>query len=578
MILLGKIKEGAKGILKEHPASVVTFFLSFLFLGILSYDYKFKYPVPLDNTLTFLEYFFLALTPALLLCESNFRYKKSIGKIESLKQFNKSFVYLIVMVIAVLMSAAFALFRVRFFNVSEGFFGSSLNDAEEFFLRFFFVYLVICLCSAVFFLYKKSRLSFEQYCVKGFLGLLKGYLAYGVITLGALCIIWVFQTLIYDIDIIEFVIAIITGLVAYTTALLALSRPGDKISKFGNIMMGYVFPSILAIAFVIVYAYILKILFTWTFPSNKAFAIVTALFTSGICFWTMAQGCMEGVDNGYHKLLKIFPLLFIPFIAIQIMCLYMRVDQYGLTTTRYLGVLLIIFEIMYEIYYIVRLKAGKGLGGVLFPVMIAFALVFFLVPGVNAYASVTRSQKKVVESALTQLQNSTGISDQDLAKARSAFREITNDGGLEGKLYVNKLDEKYSKEFIDEKFRQGSSSYTEDRKYMYASTSFDTMDVSGYCNLAIVNISLSDDIDIHNIELTSGRETESYGVADLSALIKEMEIANKSGVNSYDMDSLIEKPFEPDEENTLYIEYISVEEDSFGNVVELHMNGYYLYN
>ncbi|MBQ3797822.1 MAG: hypothetical protein II842_16350, partial [Butyrivibrio sp.] len=43
MILLGKIKEGAKGILKEHPASVVTFFLSFLFLGILSYDYKFKY-------------------------------------------------------------------------------------------------------------------------------------------------------------------------------------------------------------------------------------------------------------------------------------------------------------------------------------------------------------------------------------------------------------------------------------------------------------------------------------------------------------------------------------------------------
>ena len=96
-----------------------------------------------------------------------------------------------------------------------------------------------------------------------------------------------------------FVSCVFLGILSYSYELkfsntvediLTLSKPSDTISKFGNIMMGYVFPGILAVAFVIVYIYILKILITWTFPSNEAFTIVTALFAAGICIWTMAQG------------------------------------------------------------------------------------------------------------------------------------------------------------------------------------------------------------------------------------------------------------------------------------------------
>ncbi len=575
MMWAAKLKAGVRDVLKDHPASVCSFFLSFFIYGIF-YSSSLKYPSLLKDIFTVIRYFFLCETAAFFLCEANYSYKRSVGRISSLKEINKSFVYVIVMAVGTVMSLIFALFRVKFFvGNSASFLGLSMYDSEELFLRFFYVYLMVCVSGGIFFLYKKAGLSFENYAVKGFLGIMKGYLAYAVIMLGALCIIFVFNELIKEIDLFEFVMAVITGLMAYTTVVMALSKPGEKISRFGNIMMGYVFPGILAVAFLIVYVYILKILLTWTFPSNEAFTIVTALFASGVCFWTMAFGCAEG---SLLKTLKLFPLLFIPFIFIQIMCLYMRVHQYGLTQSRYMGIMLILFELLYEVYYIWRFRIGEGLGGILFPTLIIFSLVILLVPGVNMFASVTRSQKKVVDRVVSELDSNLSVDSQSLARARSAFNEIERDGGLEGNRYLNKLYARYGKDTVEEYLdKEGDSTYR-DNKYFYAENDRNSIDVAGFSTMCEVDMYMySDTIDPSNVEL-KGRNGEYLDVqVDISGLIGDMENLYDKYSSNEKLDALVENPISFTDGSCLYISYISVEENDKGVITDLNIRGYYLY-
>ncbi len=575
MLWVKKIKTGAREIIKEHPFSICTFFVSCFILAILSYSYKLKFPKPLDDTLTFIRYFLLSITAAFFLCESSFKYNRMIGRIDSIKQIKKSFVYFIVVILGAAFSAVYALFQVLPYNSNLQLLGLSYSDIEDLFMRFFYVYLAICISTGLFFLYKKCGTSFENFSVKSFLGIMKGYLAYGVILLGALCIIWVFSLLIKDIDAVSFVMAIISGLMAYTTILMALSKPSVTISRFGNVMMGYVFPGLLSVAFAIVYVYIIKILVTWTFPSNEAFTIVTALFASGICIWTMAQGCMYG---NYLKVLKFFPLLFIPFIVIQIMCLFMRVNQYGVTPSRYAGIMLIVFEILYEIYYILRLSKGKGLGGFLFPVIIAFTVAGLIVPGINVFATVTRSQKKVVEKVVEQVASGISVDDQDLARAKSAYNEIRNQGGLEGTVFIRVLENKYSEEKIDEFMYHELASYSDRHMCFSTENTWDVVDVSGFNSMSQVDMySFEEEIDPASLELKSESGDTVLGKVDISSLISQMETnGNGAGYDS-NLKEYIREPLEFKDGSRLYISYIYFEEDDYGKITELNLRGYYLY-
>ena len=575
MLWFGKLKEDARKVFKEHPASIIACFLGFFFLGVID-DILSRFAGTRNarDVMTFLSDVCFSFAPALVLCESNFRYKQKIGKISSLMEIKKSAVYIVVLVIAAFMSIRFAALKADPDNHIYSVFDVDAIGADDLFIRFFVVYLAVCCISAVFFLYKKSGESFESYFVKGFLGILKGEVAYGVVLLGGLCIIWVFQTLIYDIDAIAIVVALISGVMAYPAFLVALSHPGEKVSKFGNIMMGYVFPGLLAAAFIIIYVYILKIVFTWKFPSNEAFAIVTALFISGICFWSMAQGCTEG---RYNKMLRIMPLLFIPFIVIQIICLYMRVAQYGITTTRYFGILLIVFEILYEIIYIVRWCLNKGMEWILFPMTLAFVIVSLVFPWVNVCASVTRSQGRVVERYIEDTLAGKETASKDLAGARSAYRVIDRDAGFEGARYIEKLKKKFPGFDVDKELNDSSSSsqVQDPVNYYYANNDIASFDTDGYARVG--NIAIDDyskDVDIRNVGLRYKKGGEVFGRVDLSGVISKMQKLREDGDEYEDA---IREPVRFTDDSKLYITYISFEEQG-GVISDLHINGFYLFD
>ena len=75
--------------------------------------------------------------------------------------------------------------------------------------------------------------------------------------------------------------------------------------------------------------------------------------------------------------------------------------------------------------------------------MLAFVVVYYVVPGINVYAATTNSQKGIVEAYVKELTEGQEISSQEKAKARSAFSQIQGHGDIEGSLFIEKLSSKY---------------------------------------------------------------------------------------------------------------------------------------
>ena len=88
-----------------------------------------------------------------------------------------------------------------------------------------------------------------------------------------------------------------------------------------------------------------KIIVSQEIPSNVIFRITAALFIVAAPSWTIINSYK--FKNLYEKVFKILPLLFIPFILLQVYSLGVRISDYGLTPVRYLGVVFVIFEMLY---------------------------------------------------------------------------------------------------------------------------------------------------------------------------------------------------------------------------------------
>ncbi|WP_022776755.1 DUF4153 domain-containing protein [Butyrivibrio sp. AE3009] len=580
MLWLNKVKGSAKEVLKEHPVSVCCFFLAALSYGIL--DEFFSLSIYFGNVIAnfakFLSILLFVITPAFLVCECNFAYKKSIGKISSLKEINKSFVYIIVSLIGLAISGIYGWMEVYLSAYDK----TLLGYFPDYFERVFYVYLAVCGVSSFFFMYKKSGEEFENYLVKAFLGTMKASLVYGVMLLGMLCMIWVFEALFFRIYVESFLGWLITGTIAYPAYIIGFSRFEEDLSKFSKVFFGYVLTSLLAVAFVIVYAYIVKIIVTWTFPSNQVYSIMAALFGCGLFIWTAAQGFTEG---RLYTALRVFPFLFIPFIVVQIMCISMRVSQYGMTMSRYLGIMLIVFEVLYEIYYAVCFCRKKGLGGVLFPVVLIFVLVFYLVPAINVYSVVTRSQKKVLEQFMTQVNSGGAVTKEIANRAKSSYNTIKDDCSVEGQRYLDKYYRTYNSDKIMEAlsdYADKSGYEAENQRYIDICAKYyrDIYDTEGYAHFSNIHTRVYEDIVPNKIPLeSSAYEPVRFGYIDLSDKISRLEELGKMDADSDDLAELVKEPIQL-ENGVLYIDSLTIRYNSSddSDIEHVYVDGHYLFN
>ncbi len=277
------------------------------------------------------------------------------------------------------------------------------------FLTFYVIFLIGC---ALFIILKRQKISFHEYLARVIFGLLRAVGLFLTLYIAVVLLLELYDNLIASIDywdVLGDIEIIITGLVYFPVCLVTLVKTEEENSKFTKGVVTYAFMPCVMIAMLIIYIYIIKIFVTWKVPSNEIFPICVMLFAIGAPIWTMAYAFMREKDNIYTKLIKYMKYIYAPFLFLEIYAIAVRIQEYGITESRYVGVAIIIFQIIYILWeLIIRLvrkickKEKQPVYGKYYEymllVIVVIAFVGLVIPGVNATFVSYLSQKEIFKN------------------------------------------------------------------------------------------------------------------------------------------------------------------------------------
>ncbi len=248
--------------------------------------------------------------------------------------------------------------------------------------RFVVGYVLLLLASTLYLCFKKAHMQFEKYALKVFSNLFKTFIVYMILITGVTIIIGIVEVLFLEYSSLYLNPAgslLVTGLYLAPNCIVALNDMKSEPGTFSYMIVKYVLTALTICAAVIVYLYVLKILILWEIPSNEIFSILSALFCFGMPIWIMAGYYQDGTI--YSRLIAAMPYIFAPLIFLQVYSIGIRIWQYGMTTNRYLGMMLIVFEIgTLLIWHFFKGKHEKIL-----PFFCILVVISVFVPGMNMY-------------------------------------------------------------------------------------------------------------------------------------------------------------------------------------------------
>lgn len=240
-------------------------------------------------------------------------------------------------------------------------------------------YILLLLIGIIYYSFKRSKLRFEEYGLKLFANLMKVSLFYFVLIIASMMLGGIIDALFFRNHISTWAIALIlvTGLYYAPQCICSLenmqNEPGELLKTF----VKYIFSSITIIAMAIVYLYMLEIIVIWEIPSNEIFSIIAGLFCLGMPAWIIGQYYRD--ETKYSKVLYVLPYIFAPLILLQIYSIGIRIYEYGMTAERYMGLMLIVFEIAAIFIW----HFGKRHYEIMFKFLAVLVVIAVFVPIVN---------------------------------------------------------------------------------------------------------------------------------------------------------------------------------------------------
>lgn len=364
---------------------------------------------------------------------------------------------------------------------SEIFLSKLLHICIGYALTLFFI--------SVYLNYKNSNNEFGNYLLKTLSSFIKITINYFALAFGVLFITLAFNYLILnDIDFLSVLSlqTIVFGCYYLPSLIYRLYKPEKEAEDFFKTLISYILIPIVAIIFIIVYLYILKLLITLNLPGNQVFELITIFFLIAMPVWTMSKHLK--LNKTESKLAFYFPYLFVPLIFIQIYCLSIRVVNYGLTTARYLCISFVLLEI---IYYILYFTDSKKCGQILL-FMAGFAFVTYSIPYINMYDLSNQNQYNRLNKYL-EIENP---SDDELQALSSSYYYLYFN--VEGKNYLNDINiNKSYIESISNTYYSGNNNYynTDELELNF--------DVKDYTNARIVN----GNIENNNVNILQDNQT-----------------------------------------------------------------------
>ena len=332
-------------------------------------------------------------------------------------------------------------------GVISGIFTYLLNDdINSFIFKLYVCYIFSIIAMSIYFIYKGSNVSFEKYVTNIAVNIFKFSIVYGLLAIGLLLISLVFIFLILNVSKTSFIVNIqilVLGLFYIPSILYSLCTIVEIKSKFIKAIIKNVLDILIIVAFAIIYLYIVKIIILRNMPSNQIYRITAVLFTIGLPIWTMSIYLNE--DNLIDKINEKLPVLFIPFIFLQIYTISIRIINYGLTEARYLCVIFVVFEAIYiTLYLTAREKIYK-----IIPISVILIVISLIVPVINMNDLSKISQV----NNLKLIQKNEDLNDAEIAKIIGAY-EYLNKADISKNVitqneinkiqeYINDSDNKY---------------------------------------------------------------------------------------------------------------------------------------
>lgn len=346
-----------------------------------------------------------------------------------------------------------------------------INKYEDTVIKWLVCYITTMCAISLYCIIKKSEKDFPEYLLKVAINIAKSSFVYGVLAIGVASILWVFDILILDVTskYIDNIEILIVGFFYSTKIIYSFINLDDDVNKFFKNLIKYVLMPLIITAFVIIYLYIIKIFALRDIPKNQIFRIATALFIVGGFIWTVMNYFKE--EGLMYKISTKLPLIFSPFILLQIYTLGIRISKNGITPIRYAGIVFILFEVLYILCYILKNKKIHNL------IIIADVLLIIsiLVPIVNAFDVSIYSQIR----NLNIYSQKSELTDDDKEKISGAYYYLINEE--KGKEYIkDNLNKEQINTITNYKQAKGYYGYKNYKSLYLNNNKYDRLEIKGY--------------------------------------------------------------------------------------------------
>jgi hypothetical protein len=119
----------------------------------------------------------------------------------------------------------------------------------------------------------------------------------------------------------------------------------------------YILSPLVLVYFVILYAYLAKILFTWNWPQGWVGKMSLGFAATGLFSLLLLYPIRDRVENSWIRAAwRWFFVILIPLVVVFFLAVWRRITDYGVTENRYLGVMSGVWLVVMIIYFIASKK------------------------------------------------------------------------------------------------------------------------------------------------------------------------------------------------------------------------------
>ncbi|MGD9569487.1 MAG: DUF4153 domain-containing protein [Sedimentibacter sp.] len=162
-----------------------------------------------------------------------------------------------------------------------------------------------------------------------------------------------------------------------------------------EILVSYILIPLISIFSAVLIVYFIKILATGVWPVGQVGPMVLGYSAAGYFIYILGHN----INNRFSILYrKVFPIVLIPLVAMQLVSSYIRVDAYGITESRYYVILFGIFSIVCALMLIISKK--KNANSIV--LLCAIFALLSIIPPVDAFTVSKNSQVARLEEILTE--------------------------------------------------------------------------------------------------------------------------------------------------------------------------------